>query len=162
MARYAACFLFVSLVSVLLVAQADTIGSVNYRFKWLGPSDKIVVEAFDDPTVRGVTCYLSRAETGGFKGMVGLAENPPKASIACRQIAPVAPESLSQLKPGEEVFSARASAIFKTTQVVRFYDKARSVLVYLTYTDRIVDGSPDNSISVVPLVTQELQGTGPR
>ena len=153
-------FLFLLVFSQL--GSADTIGSVNYRFKWLGPSDKIVVEAFDDPSVKGVTCYLSRAETGGFKGMVGLAENPPKASIACRQISPITPESLTKLKPGEEVFSARASAIFKTTQVVRFYDRDRSVLVYLTYTDRIVDGSPDNSISVVPLVSSDTGASNPR
>ena len=130
---------------------ADDIGSVNYRFKWLGPSDKIVVQAFDDPQVPGVTCYLSRAETGGFKGMVGLAENPAKASLACRQIGPIDPLAVKNLKDNQEVFSARASAIFKTTQVVRFYDEKRAVLVYLTYTDRIVDGSPDNAISIVPV-----------
>lgn len=134
-------------------SQADTIGSVNYRFKWLGPSDKIAVEAFDDPEVSGVTCYLSRAETGGLKGMVGLAENPSKASIACRQTGPIDVSVVDKLKDDEEVFSARASAIFKSTQVVRFVDRKRTALVYLTYTDRIVDGSPDNSISVVPVKT---------
>lgn len=134
-------------------SQADTIGSVNYRFKWLGPSDKIAVEAFDDPEVSGVTCYLSRAETGGLKGMVGLAENPSKASIACRQTGPIDASVVDKLKDDEEVFSARASAIFKSTQVVRFVDRKRTALVYLTYTDRIVDGSPDNSISVVPVKT---------
>jgi CreA protein len=134
-----------------LMIHADTIGSVNYRFKWLGPSDKIAVEAFDDPSVAGVTCYLSRAETGGLKGMVGLAENPSKASIACRQIGPIEGGVLDRLKDEEEVFSARASAIFKSTQVIRFVDRQRGALVYLTYTDRIVDGSPDNSISVVPV-----------
>lgn len=132
-------------------AVAEEIGSVNYRFKWLGPSDKIVLEAFDDPQVPGVTCYISRAETGGFKGMVGLAENPSKASLSCRQIGPINPLAVRKLKGNQEVFSARASAIFKTTQVVRFYDARRSVLVYLTYTDRIVDGSPDNAISIVPV-----------
>ena len=130
---------------------AEQIGSVNYRFKWLGPSDKIAVEAFDDPQVPGVTCYISRAETGGLKSMVGLAENPSKASLACRQIGPIDIAAVRQLKNQQEVFSARASVIFKTTQVVRFYDQKRSVLVYLTYTDRIVDGSPDNSISIVPV-----------
>jgi CreA protein len=132
-------------------AAAEDIGSVNYRFKWLGPSDKIVVEAFDDPQVPGVTCYISRAETGGFKGMVGLAENPAKASLSCRQIGPIDTLAVRKLKDNQEVFSARASAVFKTTQVVRFYDENRSVLVYLTYTDRIVDGSPDNAISIVPV-----------
>jgi CreA protein len=130
---------------------AEDIGSVNYRFKWLGPSDKIVVEAFDDPQVPGVACYISRAETGGFKGMMGLAENPAKASLSCRRIGPIDPEAVKKLKDNQEVFSARASAIFKTTQVVRFYDEKRAVLVYLTYTDRIVDGSPDNAVSIVPV-----------
>ena len=139
------------LASVSLSVAAENIGSVNYRFKWLGPSDKIVVEAFDDPQVPGVTCYISRAETGGFKGMVGLAENPPKASLACRQIGPINVLEVRRLKDNQEVFSVRASAVFKSTQVVRFYDERRSVLVYLTYTDRIVDGSPDNAISIVPV-----------
>jgi len=142
-------------VWLLLVASqasfADQIGSVNYRFKWLGPSDKIVVEAFDDPDVPGVTCYISRAETGGLKGMVGLAENAAKASLACRQIGPIDAVAVRKLKDSEEVFSARASAVFKMTQVVRFYDEKREVLVYLTYTDRIVDGSPENAISIVPV-----------
>jgi CreA protein len=139
--------------AVLISAQAwaEDVGSVNYRFKWLGPSDKIVVEAFDDPDVSGVACYLSRAETGGIKGMVGLAENPSKASLSCRQIGTIDPTVITRLKDGQEVFSARASAIFKTTQVVRFVDEKRSVLVYLTYTDRVVDGSPDSAISIVPV-----------
>ncbi len=132
-------------------ANSEVIGSVNYRFKWLGPSDKIAVEAFDDPGVSGVTCYLSRAETGGLKGMVGLAENPSKASIACRQTGVIEAGVMDHLKDEEEVFSARASAIFKSTQVIRFLDRKRGALVYLTYSDRIVDGSPDNSISVVPI-----------
>lgn len=132
-------------------AAAEQVGSVNYRFKWMGPSDKIVVEAFDDPEVPGVACYISRAETGGLKGMVGLAENPPKASLSCRQIGPIDREAVKRLKDGKEVFSARASAIFKSTQVVRFFDERRSVLVYLTYTDRIIEGSPENSVSIVPL-----------
>jgi CreA protein len=131
--------------------RAESVGSVNYRFKWLGPSDKIVVEAFDDPQVPGVTCYISRAETGGLKGMVGLADNPPKASLACRQIGPINQIAVRKLKDNQEVFSARASAVFKTTQVVRFYDERRNVLVYLTYTDRIVEGSPDNAVSIVPV-----------
>ncbi len=138
-------------MGISLVSVAEDIGSVNYRFKWLGPSDKIVVQAFDDPDVPGVTCYISRAETGGIKGMVGLAENAAKVSLACRQIGTIDPLAVKKLKDNEEVFSARASAVFKTTQVVRFYDEKRAVLVYLTYTDRIVDGSPENAVSIVPV-----------
>ena len=140
------------LLALLAVpAFAEDIGSTNYRFKWLGPSDKIVVEAFDDPDVPGVTCYMSHARTGGIKGAIGLAEDPGEASIACRQVGAIDASKLDKLKHSEEVFSARASFIFKTTQVVRFWDAKRKALVYLVYTDRIIDGSPRNSISVVPV-----------
>jgi CreA protein len=134
-----------------LPAAAEEIGSVGYRFKWLGPNDKIVVEAFDDPDLAGITCYLARARTGGLKGMVGLAEDPPYASISCHQVGPVDAEKAEKLKSPHEVFSERASLIFKTTQVVRFYDPRRRALIYLTYTDRVIEGSPQNSISVVPV-----------
>lgn len=132
-------------------ASAEDIGSVGYRFKWLGPNDKIAVEAFDDPDVAGVTCYISRARTGGIKGALGLAEDPSDASIACRQVGPIDVSRLEGIKSPHEVFSERASLIFKTTQVVRFWDAKRRVLVYLSYTDRIIEGSPKNSISVVPV-----------
>jgi len=148
MRRVLACLLFCLFANGAL---ADEIGSTNYRFKWLGPSDKIVVEAFDDPDVAGVTCYMSHARTGGIKGAIGLAEDPGEASIACRQVGPIDTSKLDKLKHSEEVFSARASFIFKTTQVVRFWDPKRRALVYLVYTDRIIDGSPRNSISVVPV-----------
>lgn len=147
---------FISFLLVLFAvpAVAEEIGSANYRFKWIGPSDKIVVEAFDDPEVPGVTCYMSHARTGGIKGAVGLAEDPGEASIACRQVGPIDVSKLDKLRHSEEVFSARASFIFKTTQVVRFYDAKRKALVYLVYTDRIIEGSPRNSISVVPVAVQ--------
>jgi CreA protein len=132
-------------------ALAEEIGSVGYRFKWIGPNDKIVVEAFDDPDVPGVTCYMSHARTGGLKGAVGLAEDPGEASIACRKVGEIDGSKLGKLKSPHEVFSERASLIFKSTQVVRFWDAKRQALVYLVYTDRIIEGSPRNSISVVPV-----------
>ena len=134
-----------------VLAHAEEIGAVGYRFKWVGPNDKIVVEAFDDPEVSGVACYLSRADVGGITGAMGLAENPSDVSIACRQVGPIDTSKLATLKEGREVFSTRISAIFKTTQVVRFYDRKRNVLVYLTYSDKIIEGSPKNAISVVPV-----------
>jgi CreA protein len=143
-----ACLL---LVLVAFPAAAEEIGSANYRFKWLGPSDKIVIDAFDDPDVPGVTCYMSHARTGGIKGAIGLAEDPGEASIACRQVSAIDPAKLEKLKSPHEVFSERASLIFKSTQVVRFWDAKRKALVYLVYTDRIIEGSPRNSISVVPV-----------
>ena len=141
--------LFLSLLAV--PALAEDVGSVGYRFKWLGPNDKIVVEAFDDPDVPGVTCYMSHARTGGIKGAIGLAEDPGEASIACRQVGPVEVEKLDKIRSPHEVFSSRASLIFKTTQVTRFWDAKRKALIYLVYTDRIIEGSPRNSISVVPV-----------
>jgi CreA protein len=134
-------------------ATADEIGSVDTKFSWTGPDDKIVIEAFDDPDVEGVACYLSRAKTGGFKGAIGLAEDTSDASIACRQIGPIELDSdiVKGKRDGGEVFKQRTSLVFKTLQVVRFYDKKRHVLVYLTYSDRVVEGSPKNSISVVAI-----------
>jgi CreA protein len=146
--------LLLALAAVLPLAgaaRAEEIGTASYRFKWIGPNDRIKVEVFDDPAVPGVACYLSRAESGGVKGALGLAEDPAEASIACRQVGSVDLARVKQLKNGEEVFTRGASLIWKKVQVVRFYDAKRNVLVYLTYTDRLLDGSPRNSISVVPL-----------
>jgi len=142
------------LILAALPASAEEVGSVGYRFKWIGPNDKIMVEAFDDPDVAGVTCYMSHARTGGIKGAVGIAEDPGEAAIACRQVGPIDAARLAHLRSPHEVFSERASLIFKTTQVVRFWDAKRQALIYLVYTDRIIEGSPRNSISVVPVGQQ--------
>ncbi|MDP6173428.1 MAG: CreA family protein, partial [Rhodospirillales bacterium] len=117
-------------------AQAEEIGSVSTVFKVLGPNDKIVVEAFDDPKVEGVTCHLSRATKGGLKGAVGLAEDTSDASISCRQVGPITIKE--KLKDGERVFRESISVLFKTLQVVRFLDKKRNVLVYLVYSDKLI------------------------
>jgi CreA protein len=147
-------FAAILLMLAALPASAEEVGAVGYRFKWLGPNDKIVVEAFDDPDVSGVTCYISHARTGGLKGAIGLAEDPGEASVACRKVGPINESKLGTLKSPHEVFSERASLIFKSTQVTRFWDAKRRALVYLVYTDRIIEGSPRNSISVVPLGPQ--------
>ena len=141
------------LLTLASAAIAEDIGSVSTRFKFLGPNDKVVVEVFDDPDVAGVSCYLSRARTGGMSGAIGVAEDTADASIACRQVGPVKlPEAVLRGKvDGEEVFKKRTSLVFKSLQVVRFYDPKRNVLVYLTYSDRVIEGSPKNSISVVPI-----------
>jgi len=101
------------LVLMALPAAAEEIGSVGYRFKWLGPNDKIVVEAFDDPEVPGVTCYMSHARTGGIKGAIGLAEDPGEASIACRQVGPIS--FAKPLPVQEEIFNERLSILFDLT-----------------------------------------------
>jgi CreA protein len=149
-----AVLLMLPILALAVAASAEDIGSVGYRFQWVGPNDKITVEAFDDPDVPGVTCYIARARTGGVKGALGLAEDPPYASISCHQVAPVDVANLGKLKSPHEVFSERASLVFKTTQVVRFWDAKRQALVYLSYTDRIIEGSPQNAISVVPLAAK--------
>jgi CreA protein len=128
---------------------AEEIGSVSTVFKMLGPNDKIVIEAFDDPKVEGVTCYLSRAKTGGVKGGLGVAEDTADASIACRQVGPI--RLAKSFDDGEVVFKKDTSLLFKTMQVVRFHDKKRGVLVYLVYSDKIIEGSPKNSVSAVPI-----------
>ena len=130
-------------------AAADPIGEVDTVFKLIGPDHKIVVDAYDDPRVAGVTCYVSRAKTGGITGALGLAEDKSEASIACRQVGP-----LSFVKPlpmQEEIFNERLSILFKKLRVVRMVDKRRNTLVYLTYSDRVVDGSPKNSVTAVPV-----------
>ncbi|MGZ5051450.1 MAG: CreA family protein [Methylobacter sp.] len=141
--------------ALAFTASAEEIGDVSTVFKLLGANHKIVVEAFDDPDVPGVACHVSRAKTGGMKGMVGLAEDPSDASIACRQIGPIDASKLSKLKNGDVAFKENLSLIFKTLQVVRFYDKKRNVLVYLAYSDKVIEGSPKNSISSVPIMKWE-------
>ncbi|WAC75794.1 CreA family protein [Roseateles sp. SL47] len=129
--------------------ESDAIGEVDTVFKWIGPDHKIVVDAYDDPGVQGVTCYVSRAKTGGVKGALGLAEDKSEASIACRAVGPVSfPKPLPRK---EEVFSERRSLVFKRLRVVRMVDPKRNTLVYLTYSDRVIEGSPQNSVTAVPV-----------
>ncbi|MGL4726489.1 MAG: protein CreA [Scandinavium sp.] len=136
------------------VAHAEQIGSVDTVFKMIGPDHKIVVEAFDDPDVKNVTCYISRAKTGGIKGGLGLAEDTSDAAISCQQVGAI--ELSDKIKngktQGDVVFQKRTSLVFKKLQVVRFYDAKRNALVYLTYSDKVVDGSPKNAISAVPVM----------
>ena len=134
---------------VAVAAQAQRIGEVDTVFKLIGPDHKIVVDAYDDPKVSGVTCYVSRAKTGGISGGLGLAEDTADASIACRQVGPI---SFRQPLPEQEdMFTQRISLVFKKLRVVRMVDSKRNVLVYLSYSDRVIEGSPKNSVSVVPV-----------
>lgn len=127
-----------------------TTGAVSTNFRWLGPNDRIAVDGFDDPKVQGVACHISRAVTGGIKGALGVAEDTSDASIACRQVGPI--RITTELKDGETVFDERRSLLFKHLHVVRFYDRGRKVLVYVSYSDRVMGGSPKNSISSVPIM----------
>jgi len=125
-------------------------GAVSTNFRFFGPNDKIVIDGFDDPKVQGVACHISRAQTGGIKGQLGIAEDTSDASIACRQIGPI--KILGDLKDGESVFDEQRSLVFKRLHVVRFFDRQRNVLVYVSYSDRLIAGSPNNSISSVPIM----------
>jgi len=137
------------MLAVSAVAHAEPIGSVDTVFKLIGPDHKIVVDAYDDPKVNGVTCYVSRAKTGGIKGALGVAEDKSEASIACRQVGPI---SVSKALPEqEEVFNERISLVFKKLRIVRMVDKKRNTLVYLTYSDRLIEGSPQNAITAAPV-----------
>lgn len=152
--KYKSLVLFSILLLLGQSARAEQIGSVDTVFKMFGPDHKIVVEAFDDPDVKNVTCYVSRAKTGGIKGGLGLAEDTSDAAISCQQVGPI--ELSDKIKngkaQGEVVFKKRTSLIFKSLQVVRFYDEKRNTLAYLAYSDKVVDGSPKNAISAVPVM----------
>jgi len=138
------------LLSACGLANGEPIGEVSTVFILFGANHKIVVEAYDDPKVNGVTCYVSRAKTGGIRGALGLAEDKAEASIACRQVGPISFAG-KPLDKQEEMFSERISLIFKRLRVVRMVDVQRKTLVYLTYSDRIIEGSPQNSVTAVAL-----------
>jgi CreA protein len=132
-------------------AQADDIGCVSTTFRLIGANDKVCISAFDDPKVPGVACHISQARTGGLKGSFGLAEDPSRFSIACRQIGPISVD-ISKLDDNEKVYSENTSLFFKHTHVFRAVDKKRNTLVYVAISDRLVDGSPYNAISTVPIM----------
>lgn len=134
-------------------ALAEQVGEVDTAFKLVGPDHKIVVEVFDDPRVTGVSCFLSRARTGGIKGALGLAEDKAEASVACRQVGEIA--FVGAIPKQEEVFTERASILFKRVRVVRMVDPKRNALVYLVYSDRLIEGSPQNSITAVPVAASQ-------
>ena len=136
------------LLSACGQASSEEIGAVDTVFKFIGPDHKIVVDAYDDPKVTGVTCYVSRAKTGGIKGAFGLAEDKAEASIACRQTGIITFQG-KPLDKQEEMFSERISLVFKKLRVVRMVDTKRNTLVYLTYSDRVIEGSPQNSVTAV-------------
>jgi len=135
-------------------AAAEEIGSVDTEFKLIGPDHKVVVEAFDDPSVEGVACYVSRAKTGGIKGALGVAEDPARFSVACRQVGPI--RFGKPLARNEQVFREGASLVWKHVRVVRIVDAKRNTLVYLTYSDRLIDGFPDNAVTAVPVTDQRI------
>jgi CreA protein len=152
----AALAILFSAAMVSISAQAEEIGSVSTVWKLVGPNHKIIVEVFDDPDIPNVSCWVSRPKTGGISGAVGLAEDPSYGSIACRQRGPIVlSEELKRRlvreteDGGVKVFKERTSPIFKTMQVTRMYDAQRNTLIYLEWSDKLVEGSPKNSLLVV-------------
>ncbi|KUE78253.1 hypothetical protein ATO46_11210 [Aeromonas schubertii] len=148
--KYPLLFTLPLLTAFAQGADADRVGEVSTAFKLFGPNHKIVIEAFDDPRIQGVTCYLARPKTGGIKGGLGLAEDPSHATLSCHQVGPI--QVPATLKEGEEVFDVSTSLVFKEQKVVRFYDQKRNALVYLTYSTRLVDGSYKSAVSAVPIM----------
>jgi CreA protein len=132
-------------------SRADDLACISTTFRILGANDKVCVSAFDDPKVPGVACHISQARTGGLKGTFGLAEDPSRFSIACRQIGPIVVD-LGKLEHEEKVYTESTSLFFKHTHVFRTIDKARNTLVYVAISDRLIDGSPQNAISTVPIM----------
>jgi CreA protein len=150
------CYLLRTTGALLLTlaagsAQAEDIACLSTTFRFLGANDKVCVSAFDDPKVPGVTCHISQASTGGIKGSLGLAEDPSRFSIAYRQVGPITAD-LSKLPEEESVYSERTSIFFKHTHVFRITDKKRNTLIYIGLSDKIIEGSPQNSISTVPVM----------
>jgi CreA protein len=125
------------------------IDAISTTFRWFGPNDKIVVERYDDPEIANVSCYMSRADTGGIKGGLGLAEDPSRFSIACRAVGPIAVPP--GLRKSEVIAFASASLFFKSFQIHRAFDAEKDVLVYTVVSTKLINGSPFNSISVVPI-----------
>lgn len=146
---------FLRIAALLLIlipinGTAEELGSVDTKWRPLSPDDEITVDVFEDDKIAGVACYISRAQIGGYKGAMGLAEDTSDASLDCRQVGPISIRE--RLKKGESVFSERRSLIFKRMKVLRYCDIERNVIVYMVYSEKIVDGSPKNSVSAVPIM----------
>ena len=133
------------------LARADDLACVSTTFNLLSPNDKVCVSEFDDPKVPGVVCHISQARKGGWGQPLGLNEDPSNFSLSCRQIGPIAVD-ISKLPASEEAFSEKTSIFFKATRVYRLPDKKHNTLVYLAISSKIVNGSPANAISTVPIM----------
>ncbi len=129
---------------------AEEVDCVTTSWKLIGSNHKVCVQAYDDPKVKGVSCYMSQAKKGGIKGTFGLAEDPAQFSLDCRQIGEIIIDS--KLPEQEVAFSEDTSLFFKETRVMRIFDKKRNTLIYLAISRKIIDGAPANSISTVPIM----------
>ena len=150
------CLFFLLVASGFGIARAyaaeepDLIFRRSTVFKFLTPNDKLATYGLDDPDVEGVACHFTVPEKGGVKGWIGVAEQVSDISLACRQIGPI--RFKAKFAQGEDVFRQRRSLFFKKMQIVRGCDTKRNVLVYMVYSDRLIEGSPKNSTSSVPIM----------
>jgi CreA protein len=133
------------------MASADDLACVSTTFNLLSPNDKVCVSDFDDPKVPGVTCFISQARKGGWGQPLGLNEDPSNFSVACRQTGPITTD-ISKLPEREEAFSEKTSIFFKKTRIYRIPDAKRNILVYLAVSSKIIEGSPANAVSAVPVM----------
>jgi CreA protein len=145
---------FMTAFAVVSISRAaeepDLIFKRSTVFKWLTPNDKLATYGLDDPEVDGVACHFTVPERGGLKGWIGVAEEVSDISLSCSQVGPV--RFKAKFEQGEDVFRKRRSLFFKKMQIVRGCDVKRNVLVYMVYSDRIIEGSPKNSTSSVPIM----------
>ena len=146
----AAFALLVAAAAPAAAEEPDLVFRKSTVWKLLTPDDKLAVYGIDDPDVEGVACHFTVPERGGVKGMFGIAEQTSDVSLACRQVGPI--KFKRQVAQGDEMFRERRSLFFKKMQIVRGCDAKRNVLVYMVYTDKLIDGSPKNSTSSVPLM----------
>jgi CreA protein len=130
--------------------EPDLIFRKSTVFHFVSPNDKLATYAIDDPSVEGVACHFTVPERGGFKGWIGVAEEVSDISLACRQVGPI--KFTAKFEQGDDVFRRRRSLLFKKMQIVRGCDTKRNVLVYMVYSDRLIEGSPKNSTSSVPIM----------
>jgi CreA protein len=152
--RIALAVVLASTFAIPIAARAaddpDLIFRKSTVFHWVSPNDKLATYAIDDPVVDGVACHFTVPERGGFKGWIGVAEEVSDISLACRQVGPI--HIKAKFEQGDDVFRRRRSLLFKKMQIVRGCDTKRNVLVYMVYSDRIIEGSPKNSTSTVPIM----------
>ena len=139
------------LLAAMGTARADDIGCISTTFNLLSPNDKVCVSDFEDPEVPGVVCHISQARKGGWGQPLGLNEDPSNFSVSCRQVGPIDVD-ITRLKNKEEVFTQRTSIFFKATRIYRLIDKKHNTLVYLAVSSKLIDGSPANSVSAVPIM----------
>jgi len=155
-AAIAATLTLAAVVNVVMAGSAraadepDLLFRKSTVFKWLTPNDKLATYAIDDPEVDGVACHFTVPERGGVKGWLGIAEEVSDISLSCRQIGPI--HFKNKFAQGDEMFRRRRSILFKKMQIVRGCDTKRNVLVYLVYSDKLIEGSPKNSTSSVPIM----------